>query len=283
MEYVWLTAVVILMALQNFLTKEYERRAAAFNVWLFSGITTLGALLFFLVNAGFRVPIVSALLPYSIGFALFFGCSMTGLAMAIRTGMFSLSALVISYSLIIPTLYGILFLGEPIGIWGYAGILLLLISLYLLNKQKKGEAKFSLRWLFWVFVAFVGNGLCSTVQKMQQLAFDGEYKNALMIYAMALLTVVFLLMGIITGKERRRELREASGYGLARGVANGIVNYLVMVLSGVLPIALLFPMVSAGGIVLALILAVTIYRERLSGTQFVGYIIGTVSVVLLNL
>ena len=203
--------------------------------------------------------------------------------MAIRTGMFSLSSLMTSYSLIIPTLYGILFLGDSIGAWGYSGIVLLLISLYLLNGKKQDGEHFSFRWLLWVLIAFAGNGLCSTVQKMQQLAFEGGYKNELMIYAMALLTVVFLLAGFLTGKNRKAEIKDAALPGLFRGAANGIVNYFVMVLTGVLPTAIVFPMISAGGIVVAFVLAITIYKEKLSGMQIAGYIIGTASVILLNL
>lgn len=283
MEYVWLIMVVVLLSLQNFLAKEYERRTKHFNIWMFSGITTLGALLFFLINAGFSVSYAPELVPYAVGFATFFGSSMAGLVMAIRTGMFSLSSLMTSYSLIIPTLYGILFLGDSIGAWGYSGIVLLLISLYLLNGKKQDGEHFSFRWLLWVLIAFAGNGLCSTVQKMQQLAFEGGYKNELMIYAMALLTVVFLLAGFLTGKNRKAEIKDAALPGLFRGAANGIVNYFVMVLTGVLPTAIVFPMISAGGIVVAFVLAITIYKEKLSGMQVAGYIIGTASVILLNL
>ncbi len=283
MKFFMLVMVVILSSLQNFLAKEYERRTTVFNVWLFSGITTFGALLFFLFNARFSVSFIPELVPYAVSFAFFFGCAMAGLVMAIRTGVFSLSTLMISYSLIIPTLYGILFLGDSIGVWGYTGIVLLLISLYMLNGKRQENEHFSFRWLFWILITFAGNGLCSTVQKMQQIAFDGGCKNELMIYAMALLATGFLLTGFMTGKNRKEEVKDAVIPGLIRGVANGMVNYFVMVLSGVLPTAILFPMTSAGGIVIAFILAVTIYKEKLSALQITGYVIGTVSVVLLNL
>jgi N-acetylglucosamine-6-phosphate deacetylase len=45
----------------------------------------------------------------------------------------------------------------------------------------------------------------------------------------------------------------------------------------------ILPTISAGGIVLTFIIAVCVYRERLSRSQLAGYILGTVSVVLLNL
>lgn len=282
MNYLLLIAVVILLAGQNFIAKQYNIKAKAFNIWMFSGMTTLGALVFFLLNAKFQVSLVWEVLPFSIGFALFYGSATVGSVLAVRKGMFSLSTLVSSYSLIIPTLYGIIFLNDPIGWTGYVGILLLMASIYLLNKKDE-EVKFSVAWLIWVAVGFIGNGFCSTVQKMQQLHFDGGYKNELMIYSLAMLTVFFMVMGIVTGKELGKEAKATALYGLPKGLANGVVNLLVMVLQGVLPTALLFPMISAGGIVIAFLLAVFLYREHLTKPQLVGYAIGTVSVILLNL
>ena len=40
---------------------------------------------------------------------------------------------------------------------------------------------------------------------------------------------------------------------------------------------------SAGAIVLGFILAITIYKERLSKKQLIGYVFGIAAVVLLNL
>lgn len=60
------------------------------------------------------------------------------------------------------------------------------------------------------------------------------------------------------------------------------MNYLVMVTSAMLPNAVLFPSISAGGIVLTFVCALTIYKEKLSKTQTVGYVLGIAAVVLLN-
>ena len=282
MKYFFLVLVILLLSLQNYIAKQYNIKAKAFNIWLFSGMTTLGALIYFLINAGFKVTVVWEVVPYSLGFALFYGSATVGSVMAVRKGMFSLSTLISSYSLLVPTLYGITFLNEEIGWTGYVGIVLLAASIYLLNKKDE-TITFSISWLIWVAVAFIGNGFCSTVQKMQQVAFNGGYKNELMIYALFVLTVVFMIMGVVTGKELWKEAKATAGYGLPKGLANGVVNYLVMMLQGMLPTALLFPLISAGGIVTAFLLAVFLYRERLTKPQLVGYVIGTVSVILLNL
>lgn len=281
MEYIFLCLVVLLISFQNFISKQYSTRASQFNVWLFSGTSTLGALLFFIVNAGFKIEYVPEVIPFSILFAICFGLANVGCVMAVKNGMFSISTLVNSYSLLIPTLYGIIFLNDAIYFCGYVGIALLLFSIYLLNKKKE-DTHFTITWFFWILIAFLGDGFCSTLQKIQQLHFEGMYKNQLMIYALFVLTIIFLIAGVLTSKGIKKELPKAAGYGLVRGVANGIVNYLVMVLTGVLPNAILFPLISAGGIVISFVLATMLYRERLTKLQLVGYIAGIASVILLN-
>ena len=67
------------------------------------------------------------------------------------------------------------------------------------------------------------------------------------------------------------------------GSANVIVNLLVMVLQGLMPVSVLFPLISAGGIIVTYILAKVIYHEKLSRMQKIGYAIGVLAVVFLNI
>ncbi len=72
-------------------------------------------------------------------------------------------------------------------------------------------------------------------------------------------------------------------YGAVKGLINGIMNYLVMVVSASIPNSVLFPSISAGGIVLTFICSLTIYKEKLSKSQMLGYILGIISVIFLNI
>ena len=56
-----------------------------------------------------------------------------------------------------------------------------------------------------------------------------------------------------------------------------------MILVADIPSAILYPCVSAGGIVIGFIMAITVYKEKLTNMQLVGYFLGVVSVVCLNL
>lgn len=126
--------------------------------------------------------------------------------------------------------------------------------------------------------------MCSVVQKMQQLAFNGAYKNEFMILALAIVVVV--LTGFVIAKERKEIKTFAKvGWHLAAfcGVMNGIVNLFVMILSGRMPVSLMFPLISAGGIVITYLVSKFFYKEKLTQRQFIGFIIGIISVVFLNI
>lgn len=276
---------------ENLIAKEYGIKAKKPNVILFTAFVCLSALMFFVLQSGFRLHFTAALLPYALGFAAAYGSASLGAVSAIRTGPLSVTTLIGSYSLLIPTLYGVLVLRDPVKPTLGVGLATLLVSLFLINFKKDESMRFRPIWLVYMVLYFVGNGMCSTVQKMQQVAFDGAYKNEFMILALAFVSALLFISSFLRRKSEKDKKDEKEKtdvgacvrYGAIKGVLNGILNYLVMVTSALLPNAVLFPCISAGGIVLTFLCALTVYREKLTGTQLLGYLCGLVSVVLLNL
>lgn len=285
MGYLFLVIAVICLAIQNVALKQYSKREAQGNFFLYTTLTSSFALLFFVVSSGFKLTFDMAYIPYSVGFALAYGGSMFAYAQAIKSGSLSLSALISAYSLIIPSVYGVAFLKEKLSAVSYVGIVLLLISLFLINMNGKEEKRFSLKWVVCIVIHFIGNGMCSTLQKMQQTALDGNFKNEFMIAALLLVAVTFALTWIFTTKrgERLSSVKACAPYSAVHGLSNGATNLLVLFLTGLLPTAIFFPSMSAGGIITTFFVALFIYKEKLSKAQIVGFAIGVLSVVLLNL
>ena len=142
----------------------------------------------------------TVILPYSAGFAAMFALATVFSVMALTIGSLAITSLVLSYSLIIPTLYGILFLNEKITPLKCGGILLLLLSFFLVRAQTKEDDKTSkptVKWIIYVLVAFVSNGMCSVVQNAQQRRFNGMQNSNFMILALIISTAArgFLLLG----------------------------------------------------------------------------------------
>ena len=283
MQYLLLILVIILVSAQSVFQKQYNLKVKNPNVFMFSGFLSLSAMLFFIISSGFKISFNSEFLPYSVGFGISYTAALIGTVYAIRYGSLAISNLVVSYSLLIPTLYGVIILKDDVSFLAYLGVLLLLISIFLLN-AKKSEMKFTIKWIIYAIIAFVGNGMCSTFQKMEQIRFDGAYKNEFMIAALVVAAVILFIMALIQkAKREKNELKLCIKLASISGIANGLANFLVMFLTGVMPNFVLYPSISAGGIVLSFFIAIFAYKEKLHKIQIVGYILGVISVILLNI
>lgn len=282
MQYVWLMILIVAGAVQNAGAKQYNVKAKEPSTFFFTAVLTFSAMLFFLISALNDFTYLKELWGYSVGFAVCYLLTLGGQFLAIKWGSLSLTTLIASYSLVIPTFYGIFFLKESLNAMGIAGLILLFLSIFLINKKKE-KAAFSLKWLLSLLALLIGNGTCATIQKVYQVNYGAANKNEFMTVALLMAGVMFVIASLVTKEKIRVQPGLCVAFGALAGASNGLANMLIMMLTGLIPNAILFPSVSAGGIVLGFLLAVIVYHERLSKQQLIGYLMGTVSVVLLNL
>ncbi len=281
MDYLLLISVIVLLPLQSIVKKPFTNKVHDKGAYTFTAILSLVALVFFVVTGkGFEWNV--GYLPYSIGFAVSYIAANVFAVLAIATGSVSLSSLIIKFSLLLPTAYG-LFLGEGISNFFVVGMVLLIASMILINKPEKGE-KFSFKWLIFALLSFLGNGMCSVTQKMHQQQFATAYKNEFMIVALAVSVIVSVILALCV--ERKNTVHYAKvGFIPAAlcGLFNGTVNLFVMILNNRIPASLMFPLISAGGIIIVYLISRFFYKEKLSKSQFIGLLVGIASVVFLNL
>lgn len=279
----FLSCAVLGISAQNVIKKIYNGKAQGRGVLIFGGVSVLSACLFFLFASGFKLHFDAGILPYAFGFAASYGTAIVTGVLAIRWGALSLSSLITSFSLIIPTFYGLIFLDESAGVLFWIGFSSLLVSLFLIN-SKKGEVKITLRWGIAVSLAFFGNGICSAVQNAQQRNFAGEYKNELMIVALCTVALVLFVSAAFAERAEIVPCLKHGGYLMVLcGLANGAVNLFVMLLATRMNASLMFPIISGGGIVLTWAVSRFIYKEKLSVPQNLALVFGILAVVLMNL
>lgn len=286
MEILCLCVIVVCMSVQNVFSKLYTEKMQEKGVYTFSFLLTCAALIFFTVTAK-DISFNKELLLYSMFFAVSYICAMVFVVAAMANGSLSITTLIVSYSLMIPTLYGLFALKDPVGKGFLPGIILLVISLLMMN-IKKGESnqsnKISLKWVIYVALAFFGNGMCSVVQKMQQTAFEGNCKNEFMILSLAIAALILGVLSVIReGKDMKVCIKRGAGLAAVSGFANGGVNLLVMVLSGMMPVSVMFPLISASSITLTYLVSRFCMHEKFTKLQNVGFIVGIISVVFLNI
>ena len=179
MSSLFLVIVIICFGVQNICSKEYNTKIKG-GAFAFASASSLFSLIFFVLTSGQNFTFTSDILVYSVGFAIAYGTCVVTSVLAIQNGPLSLTSLIIQYSLIIPTFYGLAFLDEPLEVLLIVGVLLLIVSLFFINKEdSEQEKRITLKWAVFAFLAFVSNGACCTIQKVQQMNFDGNYKENL--------------------------------------------------------------------------------------------------------
>jgi drug/metabolite transporter (DMT)-like permease len=284
LEYIFLAAVVVGTTVQNVTRKSFNSKARG-GAFTFSAAATLFALLVFVVTSGGRFEFNLSIVPYALIFAVAYIATAVFMLLAIKEGSLALTSLIIQYSLIMPTVFGFALLGEEVGVFLIVGIVLLLVSLALINLEGKSDKKtVTPRWLIYVILSFLGNGLCSTSQKAQQIYYDGQYKNEFMIVALSISFVFMLFAALITErKDMLHNLKVGVPTYSICGLTNGLVNFLVLVLSTKMPASVMFPVISAGGIVTTYFVSLFIYKEKMSVRQTVGLFVGIASIIALNL
>ena len=283
MNYILLLMIVVSMAVQQIVTKAYGEKVKG-GAHSFSMGTMVFALIFFLLTSGGKLEFTLATLGYSVAFAVANCVTAIFMLLAMNEGPLSLTALILQYSLLIPTLYGLFVLGEPVSLFLLLGITLLVASIILINFDKKEEKTINLKWAIYVILMFVGNGSSSTIQKIQQTECGGAYKNEFMIVAYVVSIVILLFMMLYN--ERKTcisDLKQGFKYYFIRGLGIGLANFLILVLTNRMDASVMFPVISAGGIVAAFIVSITIYKEKLSLSQYIGVALGVVSLVFLNI
>lgn len=292
-----LITAIVGISIQQISQKAYNKKVGG-GAFIFSAASALVAMLVFLIASKGELSFQMEVVGYSVLFAVGYCMALAFSFLAIANGSLSLTSLVLQFSLIIPTFYGIFFLQEETDFFLFAGIALLVASIVLVNipvgekkeknaeteKTEKNQNKTTWKWALFALLMFIGNGGCSTVQKMQQIHFNGLYKSEVMIVALIITTVALVVISLFTErKEMLPALKKGVGYYAVYGVANGISNLIVLLLATKMSSSIVYPVLSAGGIVITSFVSVFVYKEKMNLFQKIGLILGVLAIVALNI
>lgn len=280
--------LIILKTIANIsegvLIKKYNARHAAGGMF-FTGILSLFALGFFFISDKNGLSFPGGMFPYAIAFGFIYCISYFLTFVALSCGSFTLSMLIISYSLVFPILYGIIFLHESVSVFTCIGFVLLMISLFFVREGRDGkEKKFSVKWLIAILIVTAGNGLLAILQKIQQLRFHNECNNEFMIIGLSVSASFLLIGGLIKDRKLLKEIiRYGIPYAGAAGAANGLNNLLTIAVNDLLSLSVVAPVSSGMKIVVSFLSGAILFKEKYMKRQLIGVGIGVVALVFLNL
>jgi len=277
--------IVLASATQSSTAKLFNKNCSQSSV--FNALKSCTALILFALAAVFGF---SFHLP-TVLFGVLYGASLcismwTGYK-ALCLGPMALTSMLVSFSVIIPLIWGITVGNETLKTMQYPAFALLFLAIILTNADKINVKKNTQRsyglWFLFVGITFVCNGICSILQKQHQTLYPEAYSREFMLFAMLLCSVIFAISAL--RKVSLYELKTIKGkrYAVLSGLANGGANFLTLVLAGLENASVLFPIISAGTILGALLCGRLLFKEKLKVNHYVALVAGIAAVVLLKL
>ena len=242
-------------------------------------------------------------LLYSLFFAVCYAGSTITFVLAVNCGSLALTSTIHSFALIIPTVLGFLIWNEPVSAIKIVGIVIFAVSLLLIGeKVDKGQKLISAKWLVLMIISFFCEGFAPVAIKMHSIAL-GEKAAAEANGVFMALAYVMAVVGILVAallKEGRVTIPSADGkkpknfmldslkialpFAAAGGVCNGLYNFMNTIVSNNnLNVSVFFPVISAGQLILTLVIAMVFFKEKLSLKQLFAIGFGIVAIVLLNI
>ena len=277
--------IILASVTQSATTKLFNNNSSHASV--FNAIKSCTAFILFALIATFGFTFHLPTVLFGVLYGVSLCVSMYAGYQALCRGPMALTSMLVSFSVIVPLIWGITLGNETLKSLQYPALILLFLAIILTNadkiKAKKTTQTNYCLWLLFVGITFACNGICSILQKQHQTLYPEAYSREFMLFAMLLCSVVFLIFAFRTISPK--ELKEIKGkrYGVLSGLANGIANFLTLVLAGMENASVLFPIISAGTILASLLCGRLLFKEKLKINHFFALAAGIVAVVLLKL
>ena len=202
-----------------------------------------------------------------------------------RSGV-TVTSLSSKLSVVIPTLFGVFFLKETLGLMPAIGIVLALIALFLVvGKKDKGNVRSEKTTLIVLLpiLIFFGTGIGDILMKLTETKnlSDDLTPMVAFIYGISFLFSL-LLMGydLIKGKSKW-QWKNAAG-GIVLGAVNFFSTYSVYHAMRVFDNVVLFPVYNIGVVSLTALCGWLLFREKLTWKNYLGLAIAIIAVILIT-
>jgi drug/metabolite transporter (DMT)-like permease len=283
MEFLYLITATLSGSAQSVIGGFYnQKKASPFKYGLLSAITVA---LFFIISSGFKFNFHLETVLLSSFFGVLYMLTTVMSLFAIKHGGVPLTALVISYSLIIPTIFGIFAYGEFPAVTFYVGLVFLMVSLFFIGVPRKGEGKqqINVKWVICVAITFVANGTCSLLQAHYQRLSGGLYRSEFMISAMAIVILAQLCAMLLDRKTKYEVGFSYSLMGVGTGIFNGITNLMIMVLVENMSPSMVFPLYSGISLITSTIASRIFFKKNPDLLSYIAICIELIAIVFLNI
>ena len=264
-----------------------KKSSPALLCFFYFTIAAIGYVVACLVTKASFVPTIPTLITALIGGACF-GAAAYLYIVSLSCGPFTISAVLLNFSNFAPIIYCMIFPGELPGVITVSGIILMIVSVYILTSRNKSdkEARVNVKWIISIALTFITNSIISYMIRIQQ-HFDKDSRESTLFYvilfgaAAIVALAVFICAGGFKVKQKAHRLLIPS-IGLALTISANVFPQTILYSKNV-PTAVQSPIINGSAILLAALFGRVFFKDKLSVKAWCGIGIGIVAIVLLNI
>ena len=268
-------------------SEKYDSPDPALTSTVFSISYGLFASIATFVIAGFRFAPSSLTLGLGALNAVMLFTYTASMIQASRCGSYSFQMISVLFGgILVPMIYGALFLGESLNALQIAAVGVMLVSFVLMNLKGLTLRGSSKKFLLWCLALFLSNGFYGVIMNLQQTRMAGAERNEMIMLTFFGMAALYAIIQLFRSpKMLTRGLRVSAKYSpfliLCCCVATAAVHMMLYVLT-LIDETVLYTIDNGGVLILSVLYSRFLFHEKLDRTQLIGVALAAISIVMLS-
>ena len=232
---------------------------------------------------GFDNPNPQYFIPTAIIIGFLFGVVFNLIAYGTQKIGISITSVANKISLIIPVIFGIWWFQESANFIKITGLTLALLAIYF-STITAGKLKFNKKYLLLLLLIFLGQGLADSTFKFAQVncvdATNSPSFFTLIFFASGITGSIFVFIKVI---QKKTIIKFKNVFwGILLGIPNYFTLHFFFKALEELPASQVYLIVNMGIIVFLTLIGTAMFREKLSGTNWMGIVLAVIAIALIT-
>lgn len=196
---------------------------------------------------------------------------------SVRYVNISMAVTIMRISVLIPTLFGVIYIKEHLNIYKTIGIMLLLLAIF--NLTNFTIKKHNIKTFFVLLLLFFTCGFADVISKIfQEISNSSIFVFLFVIYFSSfIINLLFLLL-----KNSMNLCLETVVFGIILGVPNFLTVYFMLKSLIGIPSVIVFPTIALGILILSILSDWIIWKKQFKNEEFIALILASVSLLFIN-